>query len=145
MLSSTCNCPANSFANICTEDKGHRHALPDLQRFLTSPLLRRPYSLFKLLSKFTCCSSVCLKARLTRQYNISRFTIGVKGCSLPVGLDSLPEDVLFGISFTSSASSSESPGGSLASAEESVPSDMKEWRLMDLLLLLLLLPIRQVL
>lgn len=108
---------------------------------LTSPLLRRPYSCFRLASKLILCSSVCWKACRTRQYSISRLTIGEKGCSRPMGLDSLmEEDILAVVSITNSASSSESPGGSLAM---SAPSNMEEWRLMDLLLVLVLVPISE--
>lgn len=117
------------------------HCLLIHVRLVTSPLLRRPYSLFRLLSKLTCCSSDCLKACRTRLCSISRFTIGEKGSSLPVGLDTLPDDILVFTSLTSSASSSESPGGSLAREAALDPPEAKvECRLMDLLLVLVLLP-----
>ena len=37
----------------------------------TSPLLRRPYSCFRICSNCSCCSSVCLKALRTRLHSIS--------------------------------------------------------------------------
>ena len=82
----------------------------------TSPLLRRPYSWRSICSNCSCCSSVWLKALRTRLHNISRFTIGEKGCSRsrgPLGT-LLPGFALEDTSLTISSSSSEPTAASRA-------------------------------